>query len=209
MSPSDFAAALQLARNDPDSLAAWIRHQQEIDAANRAEWARCVVQPLWNQFINAYKATLEKTGMANTIDYAEAPTVTLKELQETRPDGGEYSMLAAVLSEAYRQSAVGKGHARHSLNGTVAFQDQRMQTICELLGSEQGMAYQVIKKVTEGLSLDTTERKVHELLGGIVYLAGIVIFLRERDAAAAARAVHLAETADDDTYVRGAPGVAL
>ena len=54
-----------------------------------------------------------------------------------------------------------------------------MQSISKLLDSPEGMAYQVVKKMTEGLQFDGHKRREKELLGAINYLAGIVIYFRE------------------------------
>lgn len=94
-----------------------------------------------------------------------------------------YLQLALVLQRAHDQAAYGKGKDRHAKG--QPFHEQRMQAISQLLDSPDGMAYQVLKKVTEGLELPTTERKVAELLGAINYLAGIVIFLESKDRASA------------------------
>lgn len=91
----------------------------------------------------------------------------------------EYAALRDVLDEALLQAACGKGYERHAKG--LPFQEQRMLGISRLLDSERGMAYQACKKIAEGLDLPTTERKVAELLGAINYLAGIVVFLREKD----------------------------
>jgi len=94
-----------------------------------------------------------------------------------------YLQLALVLQRAHDQAAYGKGKDRHAKG--QPFHEQRMQSVSRLLDSPDGMAYQVLKKVTEGLELPTTERKVAELLGAINYLAGIVIFLESKDRASA------------------------
>ena len=94
-----------------------------------------------------------------------------------------YYALAAVLGDALEQASKGKGKERHAPNGE-RFEEQRMLAISRLLNSERGMAFQVCKKVTEGIDLPTTERKVAELLGAINYIAGMVIFLREKDGGA-------------------------
>ena len=91
--------------------------------------------------------------------------------------------LAAVLGDALEQASKGKGKERHAPNGE-RFEEQRMLAISRLLNSERGMAFLVCKKVTEGIDLPTTERKVAELLGAINYIAGMVIFLREKDGGA-------------------------
>lgn len=91
-----------------------------------------------------------------------------------------YEELAEVFSDAFFQAAHGKGAERHA--NDLPFHEQRMQTISKTLGSDKGMAFQVIKKLTEGLQLDQ-DRREKELLGAIVYLAGIVIYHRKEQRA--------------------------
>lgn len=91
-----------------------------------------------------------------------------------------YESLHSVLVAALQQAQSGKGVERHGLTG-LPFEKQRMQTISELIGSPEGMAYQACKKVTEALNLPTTERQEVELLGAINYIAGMIIFIRNRD----------------------------
>lgn len=93
-----------------------------------------------------------------------------------------YTGLRDVLVEALNQAQYGKGAERHNLTGKVPFERQRMQLISELIGSVDGMTYQACKKITEGVKLPTLERQVAELLGAIVYIAGMIVFLRKRDA---------------------------
>lgn len=87
-----------------------------------------------------------------------------------------YEALAKVLDDAFYEAAHGKGAERHA--NDLPFHEQRMQTISKALESDKGMAFQVIKKLTEGLQLDH-DRREKELLGAIVYLAGIVIYHRK------------------------------
>jgi len=91
-----------------------------------------------------------------------------------------YTGLLDVLVEALNQAQYGKGAERHNLTGKVPFERQRMQLISELIGSVDGMAYQACKKITEGVKLPTLERQVAELLGAIVYIAGMIVFLRNQ-----------------------------
>lgn len=88
-----------------------------------------------------------------------------------------YEKLVAVFQAAHDQAAHGKGKERHA-NG-LPFHEQRMQSISKTLASADGMAYQVVKKMTEGLQFDDHKRREKELLGAINYLAGIVIYFRE------------------------------
>lgn len=89
-----------------------------------------------------------------------------------------YTCLVEVFRAAHNHAARGKGFERHA-NG-LPFEDQRMLSICRLQDSPDGMAYQVMKKITEGLALPEYHRTRSELLGALNYLAGIVIFLDEK-----------------------------
>lgn len=109
---------------------------------------------------------------------AEAAGAQYRHAVTLRPAPG-YERLAEVFCAAHDQAAIGKGADRHA-NG-LPFHEQRMQAISQLLDSPDGMAYQVCKKVVEALGLPTFDRKKAELLGAINYLAGIVIFLEDRE----------------------------
>lgn len=89
-----------------------------------------------------------------------------------------YAGLHGILVEALDQAQSGKGAERHNLGGDIPFEEQRMQTISELIGSVDGMAYQACKKITEGVNLPTLDRQVRELLGAINYIAGMIVYLR-------------------------------
>lgn len=86
-----------------------------------------------------------------------------------------YEKLVAVFQDAHDQAAIGKGEERHA-NGEP-YHKQRMQKIAQLADSPHGMAFQVTKKMYEGLDLGDYSHTRAELLGAINYLAGIVIFL--------------------------------
>ena len=89
-----------------------------------------------------------------------------------------YEHLANILQAAYEQAAVGKGAERHA--GGQPFDAQPMQSISDLFDSPYGMAFQVTKKLHEGLKMDTLERQERELLGAINYTAGIILWLRRQ-----------------------------
>jgi hypothetical protein len=105
---------------------------------------------------------------------SEQQAVLAKEVLVAEPG---YERMVAVFRDAHNQAAHGKGKERHA--NDLPFEAQRMLSICRLQGSPDGMAYQVIKKVTEGLAMPEHHRKVAELYGAINYLAGIVIFLED------------------------------
>lgn len=86
-----------------------------------------------------------------------------------------YIGLQAVLDRAFEQAAFGKGAARHARN--LAFEDQPMQKLIDLYGV--GFAFgQAAKKMQEAQGMLTRgeiEAAVREMLGAIVYAAGVVI----------------------------------
>jgi hypothetical protein len=91
----------------------------------------------------------------------------------------DYTSLQNVLNRAYEQASSGKGAERHGQD--LPFEDQPMQTISNLLNTQNGMLYQAIKKIQESTRMDT-DAAVRELLGAINYIAGAVIWL-EKDRA--------------------------
>lgn len=88
-----------------------------------------------------------------------------------------YEQLSEVLRAAFDQAAYGKGAERHARGND--FDKQHMQTISTLLGTERGMAFQVCKKLTEGLDMEAYDRFERELLGVIIYTAGIIIWRKK------------------------------
>lgn len=104
-----------------------------------------------------------------------------------------YEKLVDVLRMAHDHAAKGKGLERHA--NDLPFEQQRMLSITRLLKSPRGLAYQVIKKVTEGLDLPTHKQQIAELLGAINYTAGIVIYLNELEAAKSVPDEQATETA--------------
>ena len=93
---------------------------------------------------------------------------------ERAMDAPGYEHLAAVLKDAYAQAAFGKGKERHA--NDLPFDHQPMQAISRLLGNPTGMTYQVCKKVVEAMNMKDRAARRRELLGAIVYLAGVVVY---------------------------------
>lgn len=89
-------------------------------------------------------------------------------------DAPGYEHLAAVLKDAYAQAAFGKGKERHA--NDLPFDHQPMQAISRLLGNPTGMTYQVCKKVVEAMNMKDRAARRRELLGAIVYLAGVIVY---------------------------------
>lgn len=109
-----------------------------------------------------------------------------------------YEKLVAVYQDAHDQAAKGKGDERHA-NGQP-FHEQRMQQISGLLRSSDGMAFQAIKKLTEGLQFEDHARREAELLGALNYIAGIVIYYRELQDTVVPESVAVIKSGDD-TYI--------
>lgn len=89
-----------------------------------------------------------------------------------------YERLAAVLVDAHNQAAYGKGKERHA--NDLPFHEQRMQTISRAMNSPHGIAFQVQKKLLEGLEMKDPAARRHELLGALVYLAGLIVYLDDQ-----------------------------
>jgi len=87
----------------------------------------------------------------------------------------DYQALRIVLDAAYDQAAIGKGRDRHAQD--LPFEQQPMQRLLDLYGPGFA-AGQIGKKVQESLRLPT-DMAVQELLGAIVYAAGLIVWLRE------------------------------
>lgn len=94
-----------------------------------------------------------------------------------------YDGLAIILRDAFLQASEGKGAERHA--NSKPFHEQPMQSISDLFDSDKGMAFQIVKKLREGLDMPEYERLERELLGVIVYTAGAILWHKRR---------HLAET---------------
>lgn len=94
-------------------------------------------------------------------------------------DVAGYEQLAEILEAAYDQAAKGKGAERHA-NG-LPFHKQPMQIGSDLLGSDAGLAFQAIKKIREGREFEDLHRVERELLGAMVYIAGMIIWHRRQD----------------------------
>lgn len=125
---------------------------------------------------------------ATRCPHTEATTEELKAFDELLggpvqaetafPSEG-YEKLHDVYRDAHDQAAYHKGAERHA--NDRPFHKQRMQTISEGLNTADGMAYQVVKKVQEGLQMSDAGARRRELLGALNYLAGVVIFLDSKE----------------------------
>ena len=91
-----------------------------------------------------------------------------------------YTALQDVLDRAWQQAACGKGAERHGQS--KPFTEQPMQTISDLLNTQNGMLYQAMKKIQESTRMDR-DAAVRELLGAINYVAGAIIWLEKQNEA--------------------------
>ena len=133
--------------------------------SNHSEWHT-------RQAVSAASVAARK-GEQLEMDFAALPLA-----KDWDVHSDNYASLQAVLDAAYAQAAHGKGAERHARGNP--FEEQHMQTISRLLGTERGMAFQAIKKLTEGLDMADPDARERELLGAINYLAGIVVYFRAR-----------------------------
>lgn len=92
-----------------------------------------------------------------------------------------YDELAIILRDAFVQASEGKGAERHA--NSKPFHEQPMQTVSDLFDSDKGMAFQIVKKLREGLDMPEYERLERELLGVIVYTAGAILWHKRRHVA--------------------------
>lgn len=108
-----------------------------------------------------------------TVSTEDIDSRTIPYTFATYKDYCDYNGLYSVLIDALDQAAYGKGMERHANN--LPFEEQKMQTICDAQGSSKGMAYQAIKKILESEGMGYQAKK-REILGAIVYAAGIIIW---------------------------------
>lgn len=87
-----------------------------------------------------------------------------------------FAPLFDVLMGALNQAVDGKGQERHGQG--LPFIEQPIISINTILGSADGLAYQVLKKVQEALRMPELARQERELFGAINYTAAIIIWLR-------------------------------
>lgn len=88
-----------------------------------------------------------------------------------------YKELERILEMALVQAAEGKGKDRHACD--LPFDEQPIIKIQEFVGS--GFATgQAMKKIQESTRMPK-DRKVTELLGAIVYLAGAICYIEKEE----------------------------
>lgn len=87
-----------------------------------------------------------------------------------------YERLEDILIAAYEQAAIGKGAQRHAQG--APFDQQPMQQLIQLYGVGFALG-QAGKKAQESMRMDY-EAARRELLGSIVYIAGAIIALEDK-----------------------------
>lgn len=92
------------------------------------------------------------------------------------PDG--YEVIALELMHALEQASAGKGEDRHGARTSgepIVFADQQIMRNARITGPN-GPAFQVLKKVEEGLLLHARGEALAahaEIIGAIIYLAAV------------------------------------
>ena len=93
-----------------------------------------------------------------------------------------YESIATVLQEALDQAQSGKGKERHA--NDLPFEEQPILAINRMIGSPDGLVYQVIKKSLESkrlLQIKGKDAAIRELLGVMNYSAAAIILIREQE----------------------------
>ena len=93
-------------------------------------------------------------------------------IKDVLPD---YVELYHVLLEALTQAQSGKGYKRHSHG--LAFKDQPIFSIRAIVGDGFTLG-QAIKKLMEASRL-SKDKKIHELLGAIIYIAAEILVTKQ------------------------------
>ena len=122
--------------------------------------------------------TIEEKGVLDELFWPPEPpsTVDHDDLYADEP----YDKLLDVLSDAYHQSANGKGRARHA--NDRPFDRQPILEIARMVGPGFGLG-QAMKKAQEASGMigrDELAAARAELLGAIVYLSSVVVLIDER-----------------------------
>jgi hypothetical protein len=104
----------------------------------------------------------------------------LSRLADNQPTNDNYTTLRTILDAAYAHAATGKGRERHARD--LPFDKQPMMTTARQVGVGFPLG-QAIKKAGESVGM--IERGQYgaaeaECLGAINYLAGAVLWMRER-----------------------------
>lgn len=133
-----------------------------------------------NNVAKAAEAALEK---ALPVERTHEPTRSAP-LPPVASSNG-YEQLARILSEAYKQSATGKGRERHAV-GFTGFRPWHEQPILALarITGPGSSAYQVMKKVQEACTMIERKNFVGakaEVLGAIVYCAALYKLAEEME----------------------------
>lgn len=90
----------------------------------------------------------------------------------------QFKRLDDVLMDAYKQAAYGKGVERHGFK--TPFHKQPMQDLARLHGVGF-LTGQASKKAQEAIRMPEKDRKIHELLGAINYLAGAIVYIQDSE----------------------------
>ena len=93
---------------------------------------------------------------------------------KNKKDRDDYLPLLRTFLGALEQAAYGKGRERHA--NDLPFTEQPILTMARMLGSDAGLAQQVIKKTIEARSLPSKTARINELRGTLVYAAAMILF---------------------------------
>lgn len=163
----------------------WVERFQEAfhqdDDVSAEEWlavlmsaAVLVEERTWPEALEAFRRRLEafRRRLEDMVSTPAEPSSDLCDSHET-PD---YTPLLEALHGAYAQAAEGKGRERHA-DG----RDFLDQPLCRI-ARHHGVGFatgQAAKKIEEQAGFAEVDRRIAELQGAIVYLAGAILVLEE------------------------------
>lgn len=167
-------------KSNPQESTSWLRDNWESVCIERIQEAlrRGRIYDAMNYLMFAQHHGWDTSKVlvapeCRTVSTEDIDARTIPYTFATYKDYCDYNGLYSVLIDALDQAAYGKGMERHANN--LPFEEQKMQTICDAQGSSKGMAYQAIKKILESEGMGYQAKK-REILGAIVYAAGIIIW---------------------------------
>lgn len=167
-------------KSNPQEATSWLRDNWESVCIERIQEAlrRGRVFDAMNYLMFAQHHGWDTSKVlvsseCRTVSTDDIDARTIPYTFATYKDYCDYNGLYSVLIDALDQAAYGKGMERHANN--LPFEEQKMQTICDAQGSSKGLSYQVVKKTLESEGMDYQAKK-RELLGAMVYAAGIILW---------------------------------
>ena len=172
---AQIAAALRMGpETPPKHLANIVESQNSRQYAVTEDKTRKTALP--NDMAAPYgvKASKKRQQYELTMDVDNSGIASPLFIFRSKKDRDDYLPLLRTFLGALEQAAYGKGRERHA--NDLPFIEQPILTMAQMLGSDAGLAQQVIKKTVEARSLPTKQARINELRGTLVYAATMILF---------------------------------